>query len=67
METKNMERKFQYGSVQLPDPGIHLSITEVKDLYSASFPELANAEISDPEIVGETMTYTFTRSVGTKG
>lgn len=64
---KDMVRSFSYNGVTLPDPGKNLSVEEVRDVYSASFPEIVSASIEGPEQKGGKLVYTFRKSVGTKG
>jgi PRTRC genetic system protein C len=51
----------------LPDPGKLLSLEEVRDVYSAAYPELVSASIEGPEKRGDNLVYTFKKGVGTKG
>lgn len=63
----SLTRSFSYNGMELPDPGAQLSAEEVRDVYSASFPELTSASIEGPETKGNKLVYTFRRAVGTKG
>lgn len=67
LETRSLERTFRYNSVDLSDPGAQYSAEEVRDLYTATYPELANAAIEGPEQKEGKLVYTFRRPVGTKG
>lgn len=60
-------RVFTYNGVELPDPGVGMSVEEVRELYSATFPELATATVTAPEARGNHLHYAFQRAVGTKG
>lgn len=60
-------RVFAYAGMELPDPGLHLTPIAVRDLYSASYPELASAEVSGPEMKDDKLVWSFRRAVGTKG
>jgi hypothetical protein len=40
---------------------------QVKDVYSATYPEITSASIEGPEHKGGKLVYTFRRAVGTKG
>ena len=60
-------RVFLYNGTELPDPGPHMSPTQVRDLYSASFPELTSAEIEGPIVRADKLKYEFRRAAGTKG
>ncbi|MDP3539139.1 MAG: PRTRC system protein C [Ferribacterium limneticum] len=61
-----IRRVFRYNGVQLPDvPGMEPK--EVRDLYSAQYPELISAEIEAGDVVNGVQEYTFRKAVGTKG
>ena len=55
------------GTVKVADPNPSLSPEMVKAQLAVSDPQLASAVIEGPVYDGDTATYTFTRSVGTKG
>lgn len=67
MEIAVLPRAFLYNSVELPDPGKNYSATQVRDLYSATYPEILNAAIEGPEEKNGKLVYTYRRAVGTKG
>jgi PRTRC genetic system protein C len=67
MQVEQMERKFTYNGVRLPDPGSELSVDEVRDTYSAAYPEIATASLEGPEAVGNRLVYRFSRAIGSKG
>ena len=67
IQTTTLTRAFSYGGMTLPDPGKSLSLEEVRDVYSAAYPELISAAIEGPEKRGDTLIYTFKKGVGTKG
>lgn len=59
-------RAFIYNGIMLPDvPG--LTPREVRDLYSAQYPELVSAEIEAGEVANGRQDFTFRKAVGTKG
>ena len=60
-------RSFAYNGIALPDPGTELSPEQVRDVYSATYPEITTASIEGPEQKGDRLVYTFRRAVGTKG
>ena len=60
-------RSFAYNGIALPDPGPELSTEQVRDVYSATYPEITTASIEGPEQKGDRLVYTFRRAVGTKG
>lgn len=67
IEVKKIVRKFNYNGVNLPDPNPALPMNEVQGIFAHSHPEIANAAIDGPVVKGDTHTYTFVKSVGTKG
>jgi len=67
MEAQVITRKFIYNGTELPDPNPAAGVEHVRDALAATHPELATAAIDGPEVKGAVHTYTFVRSVGTKG
>lgn len=68
MDRTNLTRVFLYSGVRLPDPDPALNPIAVRDLFAAAGrPELSNAEVRGPEVVGDQLQYTLHRAVGTKG
>lgn len=61
------QRIFRYNSIELEDPGPQYDSAEVRNLYSATYPEIVNAAIEGPTKEGDKVVYTFRRAVGTKG
>ena len=66
IEVKEIVRRYRYNGVTLPDV-VGMSPKEIRDLYSAQYPELVSAEIDTGEIVDGVQEITFKRAVGTKG
>ena len=60
-------REFVYNGVNLADPGPTFTPDDVRDLYSAQYPELTTAAIDGPEYSGEVMRFKFVRAAGAKG
>lgn len=67
VQVTTLVREFSYNGVALPDPGASLTLEQVRDVYSATFPEIVTASIEGPETKGGKLIYTFRRAVGTKG
>ena len=67
MKIAQLIREFSYNGMTLLDPGLAFSPDDVKDVYSAQYPELTTATVDGPEITGETARYTFVRAAGAKG
>ena len=67
METKQLKRVFKYDKMELADPNPSLSTQDVLSFYSNEYPELCNATIAGPGIENDTLTFTFSTKVGTKG
>ena len=66
IEVTQIKRRFRYNGITLPDVP-SMTCTQVKELYSAQYPELVNAEIEEGEVVRGAQEITFKRAVGTKG
>ena len=61
-------RIFKMGSVRLADPAPDMSPQEAIKLYAASYPHLANAELDEPQLIGEELHYVIKlKAVKTKG
>ena len=60
-------RQLSYNGVAFLDPGPTFSPEDVRDLYSAQYPELTTASVDGPEISGDVATYKFVRAAGAKG
>jgi PRTRC genetic system protein C len=60
-------REFNFNGVRIPDPAPNMTVEEVRDLLTPSFPEIATATLTGPEDTGTTLRYTFSRAIGSKG
>ena len=67
IQAEPLVRKFIYNGTEIPDPNPAAGIEAVRDILAQTHPEIANAAIDGPKQVGATQTYTFVKSVGTKG
>lgn len=67
LEIQALTRVFVYSGVRLPDPGESMPLAAVKDLYSATYPELLSSAIDGPKREGDTLVYSFVRAVHDKG
>lgn len=67
LETQQLTRAFRYNSVDLADPGVAYTPSQVRDFYAAVYPEITTAAIEGPETADGKMVYEFRRAVGTKG
>jgi PRTRC genetic system protein C len=67
MEKTTLKRSFSFNGLKLPEPDERMSIEEVKSFYANQYPELTTAAISGPEISGNSIQYSFSRAIGTKG
>ena len=66
IEVKEIVRRYRYNGVMLPDVA-GMTPREIRDLYSAQYPELVSAEIETGEVIDGVQEITFKRAVGTKG
>ncbi|MGP8437145.1 PRTRC system protein C [Paraburkholderia fungorum] len=67
MKTETLTREFRYNGAKLADPSPAFSLAQVRDFYGNTYPEIVNAEIEGPEVVGNKNVFEFRRAVGTKG
>jgi PRTRC genetic system protein C len=67
LKTQVLLREFFYNGVRIPDPDPEMTVEQVRDLLTPSFPEIATASVSGPEDTGTELRYTFSRAIGTKG
>ncbi|WP_416046885.1 PRTRC system protein C [Cupriavidus basilensis] len=67
IEVKTLVREFIYNGMTLPDPGPTFSADQVRDMYTAQYPELTTAAVDGPVHQGDTARYTFVRAAGAKG
>jgi PRTRC genetic system protein C len=44
-----------------------LTVEQVRELLTPSFPEIATASLAGPEDTGDALRYTFSRAIGSKG
>ena len=67
LEAQVLLREFNYNGVRIPDPAPQMSVEQVRDLLTPSYPEIATATLTGPEDTGITLRYTFSRAIGSKG
>ena len=60
-------REFNYNGVRIPDPAPQMSVEQVRDLLTPTYPEIATASLTGPEDTGTMLRYTFNRAIGSKG
>jgi PRTRC genetic system protein C len=67
LTVKTLHREFFYNGTRIPDPAPNLTIEQVRELLTPSYPEIATASLVGPEDTGNTLRYTFSRAIGSKG
>ena len=60
-------REFFYNGTRIPDPAPNLTVEQVRELLTPTFPEIATATLTGPEDTGTALRYTFNRAIGSKG
>jgi PRTRC genetic system protein C len=60
-------REFYYNGIRIPDPGPEMTVEQVRDLITPTYPEVATASLTGPEDMGNVLRYTFNRAIGSKG
>jgi PRTRC genetic system protein C len=66
MHVETLRRVFKYNGASLQDPDSGMTPEQVKDIYSAAYPELTTAVIEGPEESNGQLAYSFRKAVGTK-
>jgi PRTRC genetic system protein C len=67
LKVDSLQREFFYNGSRIPDPAPNLSVEEVRELLTPSWPEIATATLEGPEDTGTALRYTFNRAIGSKG
>jgi PRTRC genetic system protein C len=67
LKVSTLPREFLFNGTRIPDPDETLSVEEVQELLTPSYPDLATASLRSPEDTGSALRYTFQRAIGTKG
>jgi PRTRC genetic system protein C len=67
LKISSLPREFVFNGSRIPDPDPQMSIDQVRDLLSPSYPEIATATLTGPEDTGTSLRYSFSRAIGSKG
>lgn len=67
MQIRAMEREFYFNGTRIPDPSPKMTVEEVRDLLTPTYPEIATATLTGPDATGSALRYTFDRAIGSKG
>jgi PRTRC genetic system protein C len=67
LKASSLPREFVFNGSRIPDPDPQMSIDQVCDLLTPSYPEIATATMTGPEDTGTSMRYSFSRAIGSKG
>jgi len=67
LKVEALQREFSYNGTRIPDPAPNLSVEQVRELLTPTWPEIATATLSGPEDTGNALRYTFNRAIGSKG
>jgi PRTRC genetic system protein C len=67
LKTSSLPREFVFNGSRIPDPDPRMSIEQVQELLTPSFPEIATATMTGPEDTGSSLRYSFSRAIGSKG
>ena len=67
LQAQILLRELNYNGVRIPDPAPQMSVEQVRDLLTPTYPEIATATLTGPEDTGTTLRYTFSRAIGSKG
>ena len=67
LKVEVLQREFFYNGTRIPDPAPSLSVEQVRELLTPTWPEIATATLTGPEDTGGALRYTFNRAIGSKG
>ena len=67
LTVKALHREFFYNGTRIPDLAPNLTVEQVRELLTPSYPEIATATLVGPEDTGDALRYTFSRAIGSKG
>lgn len=71
LEMKGLQRVFKMKKdnsvLTLNDPDANMSLNEVMDFYSMTYPELTTATVHGPELDEDMAVYEFKTTIGVKG
>jgi PRTRC genetic system protein C len=67
LTVKSMHREFFYNGTRIPDPAPSLTVEQVREILTPTYPEIATASLVGPEDTGDALRYTFSRAIGSKG
>ncbi|CAG9185763.1 PRTRC system protein C [Cupriavidus pampae] len=67
LEVIKLLRQFSYNGMTFMDPGPAFTPVQVRDIYSAQYPELTTAAVEGPDVSDNLARFTFVRAAGAKG
>jgi PRTRC genetic system protein C len=67
LKTEVLLREFYFNGTRIPDPSPQMTVEEVRDLLTPTYPEIATATLTGPDDTGSALRYTFDRAIGSKG
>jgi PRTRC genetic system protein C len=67
LKVEALQREFFYNGTRIPDPAPNLSVEQLRELLTLTWPEIATARLEGPEDTGSALRYTFNRAIGSKG
>ena len=67
LKVETLQREFFYNGTRIPDPAPNLSVEQVRELLTPTWPEIGTATLEGPEDTGSALRYTFSRAIGSKG
>jgi PRTRC genetic system protein C len=67
LQASALPREFLYQGSRIPDPEPKMSVEQIRELLTPSYPEIATATMTGPEDTGTALRYTFSRAIGSKG
>jgi PRTRC genetic system protein C len=66
IKTQLLAREFYFHGIRLPDPNPDMTVDQVRDVFTPTYPEIATASLVGPEDHGDVVRFTFSRAIGSK-
>lgn len=67
LKTQTLLREFYFNGARIPDPAPDMTVEEVREFLTPTYPEIATATLTGPDATGTALRYTFDRAIGSKG
>jgi len=67
LKVEALHREFFYNGTRIPDPAPNLTVEQVRELLTPSYPEIATASLAGRRTPEMPFATRFSRAIGSKG